>query len=201
MKRAGLAVALVGALAVAGGCATLTKGKRQTIAVTSNVEGAEVLVDGVRVGMTPFTGLAPRGKEVLMVQKAGYQTANVVLSKSIEPMFWGNILIGGTLGSLTDYSTGAMYEYKPATYQVELKSATQSLEDFRQQVALRGFAMLYIDEISRDLGRGSGSHIAALLTLVNGDRPGAVDASHIRQALTDSRGDPVGFGHRIIALK
>ena len=200
MKRVVLYGAMVAAVASAG-CASIVKGKNQTITVTSNVDGAEVLLDGQRLGTTPFTGLAPKNKQMLVVQKAGYQTANVSLSKTLEPIFWGNIIIGGTLGSITDFATGAAYQYAPATYQVELKAASQSEVDFEAQVRLRGFAMIYIDEIAQDLGRGTGDHLAALLTLLNAERAQPVDASVVRVALTESRGDAVSFGRRIIDLR
>jgi hypothetical protein len=201
MKRAGIAATLVAAIVVTGGCATIMKGKNQTVSITSNVDAAEIFLDGQRIGVTPFVGLVPKNKSMLMVQKTGYQAANVALSKTLEPAFWGNIIIGGTLGSLTDFATGAAYQYAPASYQVELRAASQSVEEFRKQVELRGFAMIYIDEISRDLGRGTGDHLSALLSLLNAEQPGTVGATAVRDALTASQGDQVGFGQRIVALK
>jgi hypothetical protein len=200
MKRVVLCGVVVAAL-VSGGCATIMKGKNQTMTITSNVDGAEVLLDGQRIGATPFTGLVPKNKSMLMLQKTGYQTANVALSKTLEPAFWGNIIIGGTLGSITDFATGAAYQYAPASYQVELKAASQSDAEFEQQVKLRGFAMIYIDEISRDLGRGNGDHLSALLSLLNADRSNAIAAAQVRDALVTSRGDQVAFGREILALK
>ena len=194
-------VGIVIAAITAGGCATIVKGRNQTITVNSNVEGAEVFIDGQRLGTTPFVGLAPKNKQMLVVSKTGYQTANIALSKTLEPIFWGNVIIGGTLGSITDFATGAAYTYAPASYQVDLKAAGQSDADFEAQVKLRGFAMIYIDEISRDLGNGSGDHLAALLSLLNADQPRHVDAAQVRTALTRSRGDQVRFGREIIALK
>src|SRR5688500_13529188 len=138
---------LVIALVASSACATVMQRKNQTITVTSNVEGADVLLDGQRLGTTPFAGVAPKHKSMPMVQKAGYQTASLALSKTLEPAFWGNIIIGGTLGSITDFATGAAYQYAPASYQVELRSASQSEADFAAQVKLRGFAMIYMNEI------------------------------------------------------
>ena len=200
MKRVVLSALAIAAI-VSAGCATIVKGKRQTITINSNVEGAEVFLDSVRLGTTPFVGLAPKNKEMLRVSKAGYQTANIALSKTLEPMFWGNIIIGGTLGSITDFATGAAYTYAPASYQVELRAASQSDADFEAQVKLRGFAMIFIDEISRDLGRGSGDHLAALLSLLNAGQSHRVDAEQVRTALTASRGDQVRFGREIMDLK
>ena len=192
---------LAAAALIAAGCATIVKGKNQTVTVNSNVEGAEVFFDNQRVGTTPFTGLAPRNKTTLRLEKAGYQSATAALSKSIEPVFWGNIIICGTLGSITDFATGAAFQYAPASLQVEMRAATQTAEDFRRQVGLRGLAMIYIDEISRELSRGEGEHLDALLSVLNEGRPGTVGIEDVREALAASRGEPISFGRRIVDLK
>lgn len=191
--------ALAGVLATTG-CASIVKGSTQTISISSNVDGAEVFLDGQRIGTTPFTGIVPKKKDFVMVQKAGYKTANIALSKSLEPIFWGNIITGGTLGSITDFASGAAYQYAPASYQVDLKPEGQASADFERRVAARKFAMIYVDRISADLAFGSGDHLNALLSIVNGNRQSAVDAETIRQALVASDADPVRFGNSIVEL-
>ncbi len=194
----------VGAAAVAitlgAGCATIVKGTTQTITITSNVNGADVYLDGQKIGTTPYTGPVPKNKGTLTVQKPGYDNATVSMSTSIEPMFWGNIITGGTLGSITDFASGAAYQYAPASYQVDLKPAVQAQADFERRVAARKFAMIYLDRISADLAQGSGDHLNALLSIVNGDKVGGADAETIRKALVTSGGDPVRFGNEVVEL-
>ncbi len=176
------------------GCASIIKGTTQTVTISSNVDGAEILMDGQRIGTTPYAGPAPRNKSAIVVQKAGYQSATVALSKTLEPVFWGNIISGGTLGSITDFATGAAYAYAPAAYQVDLKANTQSSGDFQEEVAIRGFAMIHIDEIASDVSAGTGEHLAALLRLLN-DEPGARHTvADVRRALEESRGNAIAFG-------
>lgn len=191
--------ALVGALLTAG-CATIVKGSSQTITLSSNVDGAEVFLDGQKIGMTPFVGPVPKNKNILMVQKPGYKTVNVALAKSLEPMFWGNILTGGTLGSITDFASGSAYEYAPASYQVDLKPEGQAQLDFERRVAARKFAMVYLDRISADLAQGSGDYLGALLSIVNGEKQAHADAQSIRRALVASDADPVRFGNQVVDL-
>jgi hypothetical protein len=185
---------------LAAGCATIMKGKTQSISVSSNVDGADVLLDGQKIGTTPFTGPVEKGKDALTIQKSGYKTATVVLSKSLEPIFWGNIITGGTLGSITDFASGSAYQYAPATYQVDLKAEGQAQADFERRVAARKFAMIYLDQIASELAKGSGDHLNALLSLVNGGNQGVSDASTIRRALITSDADPVRFGHEVVSL-
>jgi hypothetical protein len=201
MKLFGKFSALAAIAVLGSGCATIVKGSKQTITINSNVDGADVVLDGTKVGVTPFAGIvSKKGKGVLTVQKDGYVTANVALSKSMEPIFWGNIITGGTLGSITDFASGAAYTYSPASYQVDLKQATQSQSDFERRVAARKFAMIYVDRISADVAHGSGDYLNALLAIVNGDRVVGVDASAIRKAIVASDADPVRFGNEVVGL-
>lgn len=199
MKKA-LSVGSVAALVLLAGCATIVKGTTQTITVTSNVDGASVYLDGMKIGTTPFAGPVPKSKGILSVEKPGYTKNTLALSTSIEPMFWGNIITGGTLGSITDFASGAAYQYAPAAYQVDLKPEAQAQADFERAVAARKFAMVYVDSIAADLARGSGDHLSALLALVNGGARGGADAGAIRRALAASSADPVRFGDEVVGL-
>lgn len=121
MKALIIAVSALALLATTG-CSTIIKGKDQVVTINSNVEDAQITVNGVPVGKTPFTGpILRNSKTVVGVSKDGYVTKNVTLDTSIEPIFWGNIIIGGVLGSTTDASTGSMYKYAPATIQIDLE--------------------------------------------------------------------------------
>jgi len=103
------------------GCASIVKGSKQVVTIESNVRGAEVKVNGELVGTTPFTGPIKRGSDTtVLLSKTGYASKTLTLSTSVEPVFWGNIIFGGVFGSTTDMSTGSMYQYAPATYNVDL---------------------------------------------------------------------------------
>lgn len=191
---AGLMVLLV------AGCATIASGTSQVISVSSNVDGATVYLDEAQIGTTPFAGPVSKGKSMLRLEAQGYRNENVSLSKSLDPVFWGNIILGGTLGSITDFATGAAYQYAPASYQVEMRATGQDEEAFVRQLVTRKFALIFIDEISRDLRHGGGDHLSALLQIINEGAEVPVDASAISNAMKSSRGEPVPFGHRVVGL-
>ena len=103
-------------------CSTIVNGKVQTVTINSNVSGAEISVNGKPVGQTPFTGLLERSnKTSITVSKDGYIAKTITLDTNIEPIFWGNIIIGGVIGSTTDAATGSMYKYAPGTLEVDLE--------------------------------------------------------------------------------
>ena len=119
----------ISALAIlfASGCASIIKGTSQTVSINSNVEGADVIVNGERVGTTPFTGpIKRKSGTTVTVRKTGYQTKTVTMTTEIEAIFWGNIISGGVIGSTTDLTTGAMYYYAPATLEIDLNASAES---------------------------------------------------------------------------
>ena len=116
-----ITLATCAAAILSAGCATIVSGKTQNVTIDSNVKEAEIVVEGAVLGKTPYTGPIKRGKDTtLLLRKEGYEPKTVTLNTEIEPVFWGNIFCGGFFGSSTDYGTGAMYKYAPATINIDL---------------------------------------------------------------------------------
>ncbi len=110
MKSIYTAVAIVAVFAT--GCATIITPKEQKINVSSSTgEAIEVTLDG-KASSTPgqFTVLRNGQDKTVNTTTPGCAPSTPVM-KSIAPAFWGNIIIGGLLGSTTDNSTGKMYSY------------------------------------------------------------------------------------------
>lgn len=101
------------------GCATIIKGSDQALIFQSSPEGAQVIIDGVPVGVTPLTIKLPKNtSEVVMVKKEGYATKTIPITKHFDGVtalsfFWDF--------STTDFLSGAAYEYSPNSYYFELK--------------------------------------------------------------------------------
>ena len=120
MKKQLLTLAILSTIFT--GCATLTQDSVQPLTFTSMPEGALVYIDGALKGKTPVTIQVEKGEaKQLEFKKDGYSTVTQPLSKNVSGWFFGNILIGGLLGSTTDAASGNMYEYTPNNYNVELK--------------------------------------------------------------------------------
>ncbi len=113
-------------------------------------EGAEVYLDGKKVGITPLSITVPRRKDqsTILVQKEGYKDRQVVLDTTVEPVFFVNILSGGVFGSTTDFASESMFKYAPSTINVDLVKKSfalqghlsnfHSLHLYREQVVLFG---------------------------------------------------------------
>ncbi len=104
------------------GCATIMGSKSQKVTFTTNPQGADVLLKGTKTCKTPCTvDLVKDTYTTVTFQKDGYSSTTVDIEQGIAPIFWGNILIGGVLGSTTDSSSAAMYEYNPDAYFIDLQ--------------------------------------------------------------------------------
>lgn len=109
---------VVGLVSLAG-CATIISGTNQSVTFDSAPEGAEVYIDGARVGVTPITVMLEKSaKSTVMIKKNGYQTVTRDLTKrfdntAILNIFWDL--------STTDAITGAWKEYEPYSYYIELQ--------------------------------------------------------------------------------
>jgi len=101
-------------------CATIISGTNQAITFDSIPQGAEIIIDGQRVGVTPLTvKLKKSAKSVVMVKKEGFQTVSRDLNKSFDPV--GVLNVFWDL-STTDALTGAWQKYEQNSYFIELQA-------------------------------------------------------------------------------
>lgn len=117
MKYTMVAAALaVGAMSL-GGCATITEGKTDSIAVTSvPVDGAKCsLKNGVGEWYvtTPGSAEVHKSKTDLEIDctRDGYQPAHATMDSRFESMTAGNLILGGIIGIGVDAASGAMNHY------------------------------------------------------------------------------------------
>jgi hypothetical protein len=110
--------AAVAATAVLAGCATITKGTTQNIAVdTPGAPGAQCTLSSEGIStvnvVTPGTVTVDKSKHAINIRckKECYQDGAGVVSSNTEAMTAGNILVGGVVGLGVDAASGAMNKY------------------------------------------------------------------------------------------
>ncbi len=106
------AVALIAAAVLSTGCASILNEQTQPVNITSST-GKPIAgsVDGKAFtgpGVVPFT--RAKADKVVTVETAGCAKTTSVAS-TVDSKFFINILLGGALGSTTDYSTERMWKY------------------------------------------------------------------------------------------
>lgn len=157
------------ALLIFSSCSTVINGTTQKITVTSNVQGAEVTMNGTVIGRTPITTRVKRENTVhLIVRKDGYKDYQQQLVTKLDPWFWGNILIGGLLGSTTDTVSGSTHLIDPETIfvQMEPDTASKALQSDSKDVEIRNFVTQSYSNLVKDIKNGRGDYLRSLFSLM-----------------------------------
>ena len=92
------------------GCATMIDGPTQQVRVKSQPRGAQVLLNGKPVGVTPVTAVVSRwGWHRVRIETPGYEPYELRLEKHFNGNAAGNLFIGG-VWIVVDALTGAIYD-------------------------------------------------------------------------------------------
>lgn len=100
-------------------CATVLSGSTDSVHFDSEPRGAEVIIDGDVMGVTPLTLELKRRKfKNVEVSLEGYQTQSRPLEKSFDSVAALNIFWDL---STTDLITGNAFKYDPGSYHFRLE--------------------------------------------------------------------------------
>jgi hypothetical protein len=187
---------------IASGCASIVGGgSSETLTFNSEPDGATVTISGRTVGKTPVSVEVKRDKnKTVTFEKDGYKTQTAQLSTTLNGWFWGNILIGGFLGSTTDSVSGAMYEFQPDQYFVTLApvAATRIQPQSSQKAQIKELVVGFGEEIRLELAAGGGEYTSALIALL-GNESGNQDAAiRILKKLADENQNDLNLSNAII---
>jgi len=121
-----ITISILAALVFSTSCATLFTGTRQKVTIDSNPQGAKVIIDGQKVGVTPanvrvdreLDALLEGGKEIrlemLGYRESGYELDAELNAVSIfnffNPLFWGIDIV---TGAVTKYENYYNFELMP----------------------------------------------------------------------------------------
>ncbi len=130
------------------GCASIITGTRQGISISSTPSGAKIKIERsgpakTKVveweGMTPAKVKLKRKYEYLVtISMEGYKTAEVMLEHGTNGWVWGNLLLGGIIGLIVDFSNGAAKKLKPNEISINLAMSSNSLGEKNVYAVLQG---------------------------------------------------------------
>ena len=112
-------------------CATIFTGTTQKVEFTSEPEGAEIVIDGIEMGVTPAT--VEVKKPAMMEDRRvtlkldGYADRTFVLQKDFQMVSILNVFTGA-VGFAIDIITGAIFSYSPETYNMKLESSDDQVK-------------------------------------------------------------------------
>jgi hypothetical protein len=112
---------IVALCALAGGCASVTRGTTENLSIASTPSGAEAIISGLEnptTCVTPCSVVVKRNADIsVTIQKPGFEPQVIPLTRDIQTAgaagFAGNILAGGLVGMGVDAVTGAARDHKP----------------------------------------------------------------------------------------
>lgn len=103
-------------------CATVVSGTKQNIKITSSPPGATVKINGADSGVTPtVANLKRKSSHSIDLSMSGYQPQSRMLHAGMNQWIWGNLLIGGLIGMVIDFSSGASNQLSPDEVHADLQ--------------------------------------------------------------------------------
>ena len=183
-------------------CATIIKSGKQEVSFTSVPDDAIVIVNGRTLGKTPVTTTIDRkSDQTLTFEKEGYKTLTLPFTTTINGWFWGNILIGGLIGSTTDGLSGAVYEYSPSQYNVTLiptdKTVTNNPETIKKN-EIKSYIISGYNNIIAELNSENGEYIKSLLELLNLSKENHNDSVRKIKSLSTVYGNIPEFADQVV---
>jgi hypothetical protein len=113
-------------IAMLQGCAAILGSKTTEVTAVSQPPGAEVYLDGARVGVTPDTiSVESKKSHTLVLKLEGYKEDSCVLTSSVDAG-WVilDVLLGGLVGVIVDAATGEWNELTRKSCDLVLSPAT-----------------------------------------------------------------------------
>jgi hypothetical protein len=106
------------------GCATIFSPGPDPVDFGSEPQGAEVIVNGKNMGMTPVTlQLRPEKSYMITFRKDGYEDATITLATHVQAGWVVLDVLVGVLGVAVDAATGKWQTFDEAQQFVILKEA------------------------------------------------------------------------------
>ncbi len=148
MKALVILAVLAALSLLGGGCASIVKGTTQAIPVASSPAGADIRIDGNKVGQTPTKVEVKRKADHLMtIEKPGYETETFAITRNIGGAVFGNIIAGGLVGWGVDAISGAQWNLTPETVNVTLRPASPATDG--KPAAAPSSAAHFIEELKK----------------------------------------------------
>ena len=151
------------------GCASIINGKTQELTFSSVPDGATVSINGRIMGKTPLTITIDRKDgQTLTFEKEGFTIQTMQLTTSLEPWFWGNIVLGGVVGSTTDGISGAAVAYSPTQYNIALAPKNQAIAGLQSnpQNDAKNYIIMTYKNILQELNTKEGEYLTSLYTML-----------------------------------
>ena len=126
-------------------CASIVNGTKQDIRINSDPTGAQVSINGVKYTTPAVIKLKRGSNHSLTFTKEGYEPVTLKIDKKFNSWVLGNLIFGGVIGLIVDFSNGAAYKLSPE--QVNAKLNKKQLDEFGINLEIDGqeYKLLIVD--------------------------------------------------------
>lgn len=108
-------------------CASIICGTKQNITFSSTPTDAIIYDNGFQIGRTPLSaGLERKKEHSISIKLDGYKPYEIIIRKTFNEWYLGNIIFGGIIGLVIDPITGALYKLTPDQITAELSNNSQT---------------------------------------------------------------------------
>lgn len=181
------------------GCASIISGKTQQVTFNSEPDGANVIITGRQIGKTPVTTQLDRAKnQTLTFEKEGYKPVTMQLTTTLNSWFWGNIVLGGLIGSTTDGITGSMYEYAPSQYFIPLKPVEEKKANL--EINKKIFVMMNYDQIINEIFSVKGEYTKTLFVMMGVEKEKEYDYLIKLRSIAMTTDNGLVFSEKVTAM-
>ena len=104
-------------------CGTIM-GVREVVTVDTNVEGADLYVNGVNQGSAPGQ-IQLKPKDVVTLKKDGYRDQFVPIYTKFNAAVIGNLIFGGIPGLIVDAVTGSLKKIDGTYFKANMQESSK----------------------------------------------------------------------------
>lgn len=121
-KKVGLMICAAAVICISG-CASITKGSRQSVGVSSSPIGVTFTVEGMTYNTPAIVKLKRNMDHIIVFHKDGYADASGTISSENNGWIWGNLIFlwGAPVGIFIDYLVGSYCDLSPTAVNVTLQ--------------------------------------------------------------------------------
>lgn len=122
MKKISAVIVLMSLILVLTGCATIFTGGRGKFQATSSPQGADVFVNGEKMGQTPLTlRLKTKGEYKIVIRKEGYKEQSFRITNKVGVGWVILDVLMGLVPVIVDAATGSWYTFNEKNFNAELE--------------------------------------------------------------------------------
>ena len=110
-------------------CSSIINGTKDKVSVTTNPDATVVIKS--TSGLEFYNGSAPveielpkKNEYTVSIKLEGYKEEQIIITKSLEGWYIGNICCGGLVGLVIDAVDGAMWKLEPNKINITMKVAS-----------------------------------------------------------------------------